>query len=86
MEKLILAKSEYSSADNNSEPATHFAEHSKHSLLRRILLTAPKHGRARKNLEKFLIAKLKPSFNRQEDSNMLAHFRKGAILLSLLVR
>ena len=49
----------------------------KHTFLCSILLAAPKDGRARKNFEAFFIAKLKPSLNRQEDSNMLNLFRNG---------
>ena len=41
------------------------------------LLAAPKDGRTRKNLEGFFIAKLKPSLNRQKDSDMLTLFRNG---------
>ena len=39
-----------------------------------IFLDAPKDSRTRKNLEAFFIVKLKPSLNRQEDSNMLTLF------------
>ena len=63
--------SEHNSADNKSEPAKHLADNEEHSFLWSILLDAPKDGRTRKNLEAFFIAKLKPSVNRQEDSNML---------------
>ena len=42
-----------------------------------ILLAAPKDGRTRKSLEAFFIAKLKPSLNRQEDSNILTVFKNG---------
>ena len=69
--------SEHHSADNKSEPAKHPADNKKHSFLWSILLAAPKDGRTRKNLEVFLIAKLKPSLNRQEDSNMITLFRNG---------
>ena len=69
--------SEHSSAENKSEPAKHLADNKEHSFLWSILLDAPKDGRTRKNLEAFFIAKLKPSLNRQEDSNMLTLFRNG---------
>ena len=69
--------SEHNSADNKSEPAKHLADNKEHSFLWSILLDAPKDGRTRKNLEAFFIAKLKPSLNRQEDSNMLTLFRNG---------
>ena len=69
--------SEHNSADNKSEPAKHLADNKEHSFLWSILLAAPKDGRTRKNLEAFFIAKLKPSLNRQEDSNMLTLFRNG---------
>ena len=70
--------SEHNSAEDKSEPAKHF-------FLRSILLVAPKDGRTRKNLEAFFIAKLKPSLNRQEDSNMLTLFRNGVTQLPLFV-
>ena len=69
--------SEHNSADNKSEPAKHLANNKEHSFLWSILLAAPKDGRTRKNLKAFFIAKLKPSLNRQEDSNMLTLFRNG---------
>ena len=69
--------SEHNSADNKSEPAKHLADNKEHSFLWSILLAAPKDGRTRKNLEAFFIAKLKPSLNRQEESNMLTLFRNG---------
>ena len=69
--------SEHNSADNKSEPAKHLADNNEHSFLWSILLDAPKDGRTHKNLELFFIAKLKPSLNRQEDSNMLTLFRNG---------
>ena len=69
--------SEHNSADNKSEPAKHLASNKEHFFLWNILLDAPKDGRTRKNLEAFFIAKLKPSLNRQEDSNMLTLFRNG---------
>ena len=69
--------SEHNSADNKSEPAKHLANNKEHSFLCSILLAAPKDGRTRKNLKAFFIAKLKPSLNRHEDSNMLTLFRNG---------
>ena len=63
--------SEHNSADNKSEPAKHLADNEE------LLLDAPKDGRTRKNLEAFFIAKLKPSHNRQENSNMLTLFRNS---------
>ena len=69
--------SEHNSTDNTSEPAKHLADNEEHSFLWSILLAAPKDGRTRKNLEVFFIAKLKPSLNRQEDSNVLTLFRNG---------
>ena len=82
VEKLTLVKPfamsknvGHNSADNKSEPAKHLADNKEHSFLWSILLAAPKDGRTRKNLEAFFIAKLKPSLNRQEDSNMLTLFR-----------
>ena len=69
--------SEHNSADNKSKPAKHLADNKEHSFLWSILLDAPKDGRTRKNLEAFFIVKLKPSLNRQEDSNMLTLFRNG---------
>ena len=84
VEKLTLVKPfvmlknvGHNSADNKSEPAKHLADNKEHSFLWSILLAAPKDGRTRKNLEAFFIAKLKPSLNRQEDSNMLTLFRNG---------
>ena len=69
--------SEHNSADNKSEPAKLLADNKEHSFLWSILLDAPEDGRTRENLEAFFIAKLKPSLNRQEDSNMLTLFRNG---------
>ena len=66
--------SKHNSADNKSEPAKYLADNEEHSCLWSILLAAPKDGRTRKKLA-FFIAKLKPSLNRQEDSNMLNLFR-----------
>ena len=60
---------------NKSEPAKHLADNEELSFLWSILLAALKDGRTRKNLEAFFIAKLKPSLNRQEDSNILILFR-----------
>ena len=84
MEKHTLVKpfveerwSEHNSADNKSEPAKHLANNEERSFLWSILLAAPKDGRTRKNLETFFIARLKPSLNRQEDSNMLILFRNS---------
>ena len=78
--------SEHNSADNKSEPATHLADNEEYSFLWSILLAAPKDGRTRKNLEVFFIAKLKPSLNRKEDSNMLTLFRNDVTWLPLLIR
>ena len=69
--------SEHNSAGNKSEPAKHLPDSEEHSFLWVILLSAPKNGRTRKNLEVLFIAKLKPSLNRQEDSNMLTLFRNN---------
>ena len=69
--------SEHNTAENKSEPAKHLADNEEHSFLWSILLDAPKDSRTRKNLEAFLIAKLKPSLNRQGGSNMLTLFRNG---------
>ena len=69
--------SEHNSPDNKSEPAKHIADNKEYSFLWSILLAALKDGRTSKNLETFFIAKLKPSLNRQEDSNMLTLFRNG---------
>ena len=69
--------SEHNIVDNKSEPAKHLADNEEHYFLWSILLAAPKDGRTRKNLEAFFIAKLKPSLNRQEDSNVLTLFRNG---------
>ena len=69
--------SENNSADNKSEPAKHLADNEEHSFLWSILFVAPKDGRRRKNLEAFFIVKLKPPFDRQEDSNMLTLFRNS---------
>ena len=69
--------SEQNSVDNKSEAAKHLADNKEHSFSWSILLAAPKDGRTHKNLEAFFIAKLKPSLNRQQDSNMLTLFRNG---------
>ena len=69
--------SEHNSADNKSEPVKHLANNEENSFLWSILLAAPKDGRTRENLEAFFNATLKPSINRQEDSNMLTVFRNG---------
>ena len=69
--------SEHNSADDELELAKHLADNKEHFFLWSILLAAPKDGRTRKNLEAFFIAKLKPSLNRQEESNMLTQFRNG---------
>ena len=69
--------SEQNSVDNKSEAAKRLADNKEHSFSWSILLAAPKDGRTHKNLEAFFIAKLKPSLNRQQDSNMLTLFRNG---------
>ena len=69
--------SEHNSPDNKSEPAKHIADNKEYSFLWSILLAALKDGRTRKNLGAFFIDKLKPSLNRQENSNMLALVRNG---------
>ena len=69
--------SEHNSADTKSEPAKHLGDNEEDPFLWSILLTAPKDGRTRKNLEAFFIAKLKPSLNRKENSNMITVFRNG---------
>ena len=69
--------SQHNCSDDKSEPAKHIADNKEYSFLWSILLAALKDGRTRKNLETFFIAKLKPSLNRQEDSNMLTLFRNG---------
>ena len=78
---LLLTQSKFLSNRQimtaTSEPAKHLASNKEHFFLWNILLDAPKDGRTRKNLEAFFIAKLKPSLNRQEDSNMLTLFRNG---------
>ena len=79
-------QSEHNSAGNKSETAKHLADNENHSFLWNILLAAPKDGRTRKNLEAFFIAKLKPSLNRQEDSNMLNLFRNGVTQQPLFIR
>ena len=69
--------SQHNYSVNKSEPAKHIADNKEYSFLWSILLAALKDGRTRKNLETFFIDKLKPSLNRQEDSNMLTLFRNG---------
>ena len=71
--------SEHNSSDNKSERAKHLADTEEHSFLGSILPAAPKDDKTRKNLEVFFIAKLKPSLNRHEDSNMLTLFRNGVM-------
>ena len=66
---------EHNSADNKSKPAKYLADNLDYSFLWSVLLAAPKDGRTCKNLQAFLIVKLKSSINRQEDSNMLTLFR-----------
>ena len=61
--------SEHNSVDNKLEQAEHLADNKEHSFSWSILLAAPKDGRTHKNLEAFFIAKLKPSFNRQQGSH-----------------
>ena len=68
---------EHNSADNKLEPAKHIADNLEHSFLWSVLLAAPKDGRICKNLDAFFIAKLKPSLNRKEGSNMLTLLRNG---------
>ena len=69
--------SQHNYSGNKSEPVKHIADNKEYSFLWSILLAALKDGRIRKNLETFFIDKLKPSLNRQEDSNMLTLFRNG---------
>ena len=71
--------SEHNYSDNKSEPAKHLADTKEHSFLWSVLLAAPKDDKTRKNVEAFFIAKLKPSLNRHEDSNMLTQFRNGVM-------
>ena len=71
--------SEHNLGENISEPANHPDDNEEHSFLWSILLPALKDSRTCKNLEKYFIATLKPSLNRQEDSNMLTLFRNGVI-------
>ena len=76
--------SEHNSADNEWEPAKHLPDSKEHCFLWSILLSAPKNGRTRKNLEVFSIAKLKPSLNRQKGSNMLTLFRNSVAAITRL--
>ena len=77
---------EHNSSDNKSEPPKHLADNEEHSFLWSISLAAPKDAITHKNLEAFFMSKLKPSLNRQKDSNMLTLFRNGVTQLPLLIR
>ena len=79
----MLSQSKFNSADKKSESAKRLADNEEHSFLWSILLAASKDGRTRKKLEAFFTAKIKPSLNRQEDSNMQTLFRNGVIWLPL---
>ena len=49
----------------------------RHSFNWSVLLSAPKNTRTRKNLEAFVIAKMKPSLIEQGESSVLNLFRNG---------
>ena len=68
---------EHNNIKMKSEPAKHLAENNNHSFQWKVLISAPKNTRTRKNLEAYLIALMKPTLNEQVESNVLILFRNG---------
>ena len=69
--------SEQNNPRGNSEPSKHLYNNSTHKFSWRVILSAPKNSRVRRNLEASMIALKKPELNNQVDSKKLTLFRYG---------
>ena len=69
--------SKHNNPRGNSEPSKHLYNNSTHKFSWRVILSAPKNSRVRRNLEASMIALKKPELNNQVDSKKLTLFRYG---------
>ena len=68
---------EHNSSKGKSEPSKHLQINNDHAFVWRIISSAPKNSRERKNLEASIIAIKRPSLNNQIETKTLQLFRNG---------
>ena len=68
---------EHNTPSNKSNPANHLRDNIDHSFTWKVLCNAPNRKLARKILEAYFIATMKPSLNDKIDSDLLHLFRNG---------
>ena len=74
---ILVHWNEHEHPNRDSEPAKHLFQHPDYVFQWKILMSAPKINRKRKNLEAFFIAVRHPTLNEQKDSKKLTLFRNG---------
>ena len=68
---------EHNTPSVKSNPAKHLSGNIDHSFIWKAICNAPNRKLARKILEAYFIATMKPSLNDQIDSDLLHLFRNG---------
>ena len=68
---------EHSTPSDKSNPAKHLRDNIDHSFTSKVICNAPNRKLARKILEAYFIATMKPSLNDKIDSDLLHLFRNG---------
>ena len=68
---------EHNTPSDKSNPAKHLRDNIDHSFTWKVICNAPNRKLARKILEAYFIATMKPSLNDKIDSDLLHLFRNG---------
>ena len=68
---------EHNTLNDNSNPTKHLRDNINHSFTWKFICNAPNRKLARKMLEAYFIATMKPSLNDQIDSDLLHLFKIG---------
>ena len=68
---------EHNTLNDNSNPRKHLRDNINHSFTWKVICNAPNRKLARKMLEAYFIATMKPSLNDQIDSDLLHLFKIG---------
>ena len=68
---------EHNTPNNKSNPTKHLRDNTDHSFTWKVICNAHNRKLARKILEAYFIATMKPSLNDQIDSDLLHLFKNG---------